>query len=133
MLAVRYDLNGRLPTCLKSIIYQEYSVVAYWWFFVNLIWYLYLFELNKHCLSLSESESFWLGVGLFISFMLFDRMPKMYHLNVIQTNQIIHTRTKKFEGSFRGNNLQLFFHMNSRILIQYQIKSNHFILAAVIP
>ena len=26
-------------------------------FFVNLIWYLYLFWLNKHCLSLSESET----------------------------------------------------------------------------
>ena len=27
-------------------------------FFVNLIWYLYLFWLNKHCLSLSESNDF---------------------------------------------------------------------------
>ena len=30
-------------------------------FFVNLIWYLYLFWLNKHCLSLSLSHSYWTG------------------------------------------------------------------------
>ena len=28
-------------------------------FFVNLIWYLYLFWLNKHCLSLSLSRTEW--------------------------------------------------------------------------
>ena len=58
MPAVRYDLNGGLPTCIRFIIYQEYMVIIYCYvFFVNLIWYLYLFWLNKHCLSLSESES----------------------------------------------------------------------------
>ena len=56
--AVRYDLNGGLPTCIWFIIYQEYMVIVYCYvFFVNLIWFLYLFWLNKHCLSLSKSES----------------------------------------------------------------------------
>ena len=30
MPAVRYDLNGGLPTCIKFIIYQEYMVIVYW-------------------------------------------------------------------------------------------------------
>ena len=56
MPAVWYDLNGGLPTCIRFIIYQEYMVIVYCYvFFVNLIWYLYLFWLNKHCLSLSLS------------------------------------------------------------------------------
>ena len=56
MPAVRYDPNGGLPTCIRFIIYQEYMFFVYWYaFFVNLIWYLYLFWLNKHCLSLSLS------------------------------------------------------------------------------
>ena len=57
MPAVRYDLNGRLPTCIRFIIYQEYMVIVYCYFFVSLTWYLYLFWLNKHCLSLSLSLS----------------------------------------------------------------------------
>ena len=58
MPAVRYNLNGGLPTCIRFIIYQQYMVIAYCYvFFVNLIWYLYLFWLNKHCLSLSLSLS----------------------------------------------------------------------------
>ena len=53
MPAVRYDLNGGLPTCIRLIIYQEYMVIVYCCvLFVNLIWYLYLFWLNKHSLSL---------------------------------------------------------------------------------
>ena len=50
---VRYDLNGGLPTCIRFYIYQDYMAIVYWCFFVNLIWYLYLFWLNKHSLSLS--------------------------------------------------------------------------------
>ena len=53
--AVRYEVNGGLPMCIRFIIYQEYMVIVYWLVFVNLIWYLYLFWLNKHCLSLSPS------------------------------------------------------------------------------
>ena len=33
MSAVRYDLNGGLPTCIIVIIYPEYMVIIYWWFF----------------------------------------------------------------------------------------------------
>ena len=55
MPAVRYDLNGGLPTCIRFIIYQEYIVIVYCYVFCKLIWYLYLFWLNKHCLSLSLS------------------------------------------------------------------------------
>ena len=55
MPAVRYDLNGGLRTCIRFIIYQEYMVIVYCYFFVNLIWYLYLLWLNKHCLGLSLS------------------------------------------------------------------------------
>ena len=29
MPAVRYDLNGGLPTCIRFIIYQEYMVIVY--------------------------------------------------------------------------------------------------------
>ena len=58
MPAVRYDLNGGFPTCIRFIIYQEYMVIVYCYvFFVNLIWYVYLFWLNKHSLSLSLSLS----------------------------------------------------------------------------
>ena len=32
MPAVKYDLNGGLPTSLRFIIYQEYMVIAYWSF-----------------------------------------------------------------------------------------------------
>ena len=56
MPAVRYDLNGGLPTCIRLIIYQEYMAILYWCVFVNLIWYLYLFWLNKHCLSRNLSD-----------------------------------------------------------------------------
>ena len=58
--AVRYDLNGGLPRCIRFIIYQEYMVIVYWCVLVNLILYLYLFWLNKHCLSLNLNI-----VGLF--------------------------------------------------------------------
>ena len=33
MPAVRYDLNGGLPTCIRLIIYQEYMVIVYWYVF----------------------------------------------------------------------------------------------------
>ena len=62
MPAVRYDLNGCVKTCIRFIIYQEYMVIVYCCvFFVNLIWYLYLFWLNKHCLSLSLNLSLYLN------------------------------------------------------------------------
>ena len=32
MPAVRYDLNGGLPMCIRFIIYQEYIVIVYWFF-----------------------------------------------------------------------------------------------------
>ena len=63
MPAVRYDLNGGLPTGIRFIIYQEYVVIVYCYFSVNLIWYLYLFWLNKHCLSLSLSLINYRGPG----------------------------------------------------------------------
>ena len=63
MPAVRYDLNGGLSTYIRLIIYQEYMVIVYWWvFLVNLIWYLYLFWLNKRCLSLILSVAFTEGI-----------------------------------------------------------------------
>ena len=46
--AVKYDLNGGLPTCIRFITYQEYMIIVYRFVFVILIWYLYLFWLNKH-------------------------------------------------------------------------------------
>ena len=54
MPAVRCDLNGGLPTCIRFIIYQEYMVIVYCYVFckpdmVSVFW------LNKHCLSLSLS------------------------------------------------------------------------------
>ena len=33
MPAVRCDLNGGLPTCIRFIIYQEYMVIVYCYFF----------------------------------------------------------------------------------------------------
>ena len=33
MPAVRYDLNGGLPTCIRFIIYQEYMVIVYCYVF----------------------------------------------------------------------------------------------------
>ena len=33
MPAVRYDLNGGLPTCIRFIIYQEYIVIVYFYVF----------------------------------------------------------------------------------------------------
>ena len=33
MPAVRYDLNGGLPTCIRYIIYQEYMVIVYCYVF----------------------------------------------------------------------------------------------------
>ena len=62
MPAVRYDLNAGLPTCLW---YDSLNIRIIWlllclWNLCNLIWYLYLFMLNRFCLSLkieSESES----------------------------------------------------------------------------
>ena len=33
MPAVRYDLNGGLPTCIRFIIYLEHMVIVYWRFF----------------------------------------------------------------------------------------------------
>ena len=60
MPAVRYDLNGGLPTCLW---YDSLCVRIIWlllclWIYVNLIWYLYLFMFNKSCLSLRLSLQF---------------------------------------------------------------------------
>ena len=55
MTTVRYDFNGSLPTCLRFIVYQQYLVIVYWCFFVNLIWYLYLFWLDKQYRILSLS------------------------------------------------------------------------------
>ena len=57
MPAVWYDLNGGLPMYIRFIIYQESGYCIFVCFFVNLIWHLYLFWLNKHCLHESESES----------------------------------------------------------------------------
>ena len=33
MPAVRYDLNGGLPTCIRLIVYQEYMVIVYCYVF----------------------------------------------------------------------------------------------------
>ena len=35
MPAIRSDLNGGVPTCLRFIIYQEYMVIVYWCAFCN--------------------------------------------------------------------------------------------------
>ena len=55
---VRNDLNGGLPTCLwyDSLYIKIIWLLVCLWNLWNLIWYLYLFMLNKFCLSLSLSD-----------------------------------------------------------------------------
>ena len=61
MPAVRCDLNGGLPTCIRFIIYQEYMVIVYFYVFclslslslsLLLLWYAVLY-----CVQFSDRET----------------------------------------------------------------------------
>ena len=80
---VRYDLSGGLPTCLWLFIYQDYSVICISKkTHVNLIWYLYIFLLNKLCLSLS------LGLNRLVIWAI---LTQMHHIiKKFQTRVAIH-------------------------------------------